>query len=1361
MADAQFQTPTKRRRRRAPQSMQSGAAVTVDASSLPLLADHFSSASPSSSRCDPGHSQVPAPRVSPPSSELTSSRACSAGAVELMRYFSYAYVNANKHTRRAVDKWLKRKRLLQAMRVLFDHNLTAESNEDGDLVDEQAFDDDTPRDEFVPPQPSTPVPVPDVALVQAMQRATRYDLTTMEGRRQHNIQMNAVALSIVNKHAGPSIGGTLAKKKVRQESKRRRDEAFTAACTSQQAAHRHSRSARCLPALHSSLAAVCCCHCGSGGDEATLVLCDTCNLHGLHIACAITLGFMPDGTTVVTLPTHFIGPCCKSAASAPLLLLPPLPQQPLPPLPPLPPQPPQPQPPAQAALTALSAATEAEQHCALAYVFDVAHRYDFSRANDADQPVHRPLVSPLLHLSPLSVASWIIDFGPMPASYRKMVPVRAPVQFIEKAAGRGEACISITKTHNNCFKASIEYRGAVAVAHATTACRARGSAALQVVRSVGAMEPGPEVKVLAEFRGKVQAVYSSIRSDRSDRRHLPAGSTQPTDADKVVYTHVVDFTQRTVLEQPEGTILEPYTPELDYKFKNPSLTDRCMLDGAWQFSLDQTDAGLQCVTCKNVRHFGLASFAACKCGFGHHLSRTATGDLLAHIPFLPPSLPCSLARFFCRAASPPCCLAPADRQTLPARSSHILQPVRHPNAGEGAPIRPTFLQAQEAILKGESVEDELQIFAEDEVHRAAQEMVEEDSTTNRRPSHEDEDEDGGRGSDDDDDDDDDDDIGNLTALDFGTLGPNFISGGGFRRQGASTKSTTSGASLSAYLHCSCPSSNQACPSPVSISHFRPPLLWLVPLCCAERLCRPQTEPRVLSRLYDSRGRPARTAVVIEHSTPSTYTQRLDKLNIIRSALARYPASIASSTKRIDQFTVTKQYNGGDRVSKACQNAVHVKELVLHGRRIDSFDFESLVAQHGIAVLSDVTVLPATHSMPAAVLLQDLAFKEYLHREVLEAWQRLQQCAATSSHLQHVIDVMQKAAPKSVRLNLTGLSQTVRDHYLDGLHVQPNHESRTTGWYEFCPRIHPDVPLLTWTLNMSDLLSSSTGAFVASVASTSTSAPASTSTASTSTSTSTAASPASPAAPASTPASTPAAASTANDDAPPLPRRKVQVLYRHIDEFDLLRGMALNIPTSINMRLDSGRFVMDVFDDVYEALATTLASSTSAVLNKAPREPGEPDRCGLLSVRSVDVDIWATLSDVPHHVSDAVPIAGTECAVRWSLPCQIPQDTCAFYQRGQESPSKHLEGIDHIREMNRKGTFPLSTYAIECVLSEELFNNSQWPSFTSETCSSSHPILPTTCLPACLLAMRSLVYSCPLMYCYFSCSHSISGAEAVV
>ena len=102
--------------------------------------------------------------------------------------------------------------------------------------------------------------------------------------------------------------------------------------------------------------------------------------------------------------------------------------------------------------------------------------------------------------------------------------------------------------------------------------------------------------------------------------------------------------------------------------------------------------------------------------------------------------------------------------------------------------------------------------------------------------------------------------------------------------------------------------------------------------------------------------------------------------LLNNAIEKATSSVASVTKRDKGIGVTKQYHFGYRVSKACQNHMPVKEWVLNGERIDEQESDALIDCHGFDILSDVSVLPALHAMPAMQLLSDALFKGYVEKE---------------------------------------------------------------------------------------------------------------------------------------------------------------------------------------------------------------------------------------------------------------------------------------------------------------------------------------------------------------------------------------------
>ena len=125
-----------------------------------------------------------------------------------------------------------------------------------------------------------------------------------------------------------------------------------------------------------------------------------------------------------------------------------------------------------------------------------------------------------------------------------------------------------------------------------------------------------------------------------------------------------------------------------------------------------------------------------------------------------------------------------------------------------------------------------------------------------------------------------------------------------------------------------------------------------------------------------------------------------------NAIDKAPSCVASVTKRDKGIGVTKQYHFGYRVSKACQNHMPVKEWVLNGERIDEQESDALIDCHGFDILSDVSVLPALHAMPAMQLLSDALFKGYVEKEFLDAWARVVARAETNEDLTRAIELME-------------------------------------------------------------------------------------------------------------------------------------------------------------------------------------------------------------------------------------------------------------------------------------------------------------------------------------------------------------------
>ena len=193
----------------------------------------------------------------------------------------------------------------------------------------------------------------------------------------------------------------------------------------------------------------------------------------------------------------------------------------------------------------------------------------------------------------------------------------------------------------------------------------------------------------------------------------------------------------------------------------------------------------------------------------------------------------------------------------------------------------------------------------------------------------------------------------------------------------------------------------------------------------------------------------------------TYSLRLTPTHLPHSLTHSYTHSLSHSLPQMN---------------RQCQNAMPLKETLLKGDRIDEDDYDELVEKYGVEVLSDITILPFVHSMPGQALRKHAAFDQLLIQELTDGFERFKVRADGGDlDAQRVIHLLEAAAPEWTEVNLQDVSEEIRLKTLHDLEAPADHPCfRPVGdplradRYGFCPRIHPSVPLLSWTLNVSDL-----------------------------------------------------------------------------------------------------------------------------------------------------------------------------------------------------------------------------------------------------------------------------------------------------
>ena len=250
----------------------------------------------------------------------------------------------------------------------------------------------------------------------------------------------------------------------------------------------------------------------------------------------------------------------------------------------------------------------------------------------------------------------------------------------------------------------------------------------------------------------------------------------------------------------------------------------------------------------------------------------------------------------------------------------------------------------------------------------------------------------------------------------------------------------------------------------------------------------------------------------------------------------------------------------------------VKETVLKGERVDEADFARLRQQHGVAVLSEISVMPFVHAMPAQALCKNAAFQKLLEDVLIEGFERFKaRGEAGDEDVIRMIALLEQAAPDWTVLNFEGINEDIRRKVLIDIGAPPDHDvMRALGdplrvdQYGCCPRITPTVPLLTWSLNVTNLSNK-----IRAACTTLDEAPLS---------------------------ETHSAALRAEID------EFFRVLVRHIDEQDMLHSSSFLRLRSINIH--NGAFAVDVKKSTLDSALHEAGQSVHTVYEPKRRLPGD-------------------------------------------------------------------------------------------------------------------------------------------------------------
>jgi hypothetical protein len=326
--------------------------------------------------------------------------------------------------------------------------------------------------------------------------------------------------------------------------------------------------------------------------------------------------------------------------------------------------------------------------------------------------------------------------------------------------------------------------------------------------------------------------------------------------------------------------------------------------------------------------------------------------------------------------------------------------------------------------------------------------------------------------------------------------------------------------------------------------------------------------------------------------------------------------------------------------------------------------DELVGKYGVDILDKVGDYATAHKrLGSHVADADDDMQSFLFGALRMGWALVEEKAETDKNLARIIELMQKSAPKVVTLNLTGVSYKARqwvaqqwdlpcDHPILKASEDPEHADTV----DVHPRILDEIPILTWTFNWAG--------FVAAVD------------------------------------------SEGNGTA----ERFVELLLRHIDDGDLLYGVAILVLFSTN--LECGHFMADVSASERAAVLELSELFPQVVSYKdVERSPGEPRRAGVISIAPSGVVITDAGSRV-HQVARARLLDYLKDGARVCWIFQIPQDTAAFYLTCLEYPNVSLTAHEDKMKAVLAQRWPMSTHDMECAHVRATFSNSSWAELTT-------------------------------------------------